>query len=45
MWYNKLKELKGSKLIKKMTFKNFKQFLLDFIKNFINYQFYYVQLH
>ena len=36
MWYNKLKELEESELIKKMTFKDFKQFLLDFVKNSIN---------
>ena len=45
MWYNKLKKLKKSESIKKMIFKNFKQFLLNFIKDFMNYQLYYVQLH
>ena len=45
MWYNKLKELKKPELIKKMIFKNFKQFLLDFIENSINHQFHHVQLH
>ena len=37
MWYNKLKELRESELIKKMIFKDFKQFLLDFVENFINH--------
>ena len=45
MWYNKLKELRESELIKEMIFKNFKQFLLDFIENFMNYQLHYMQLH
>ena len=45
MWYNKLKELGGPELIKKMIFKDFKQFLLDFIENSMNHQLYYVQLH
>ena len=45
MWYNKLKELKRPELIKKMIFKNFKQFLFNFIKNLINCQFHHMQLH
>ena len=45
MWYNRLKELKGSELIKKMIFKNFKQFLLDFIEDLMNHQLHHVQLH
>ena len=45
MWYNKLKGLKEFKLIKKMIFKNFKQFLLNFVKNFINHQLHHAQLH
>ena len=45
IWYNKLKELKEFKLIKKIIFKNFKQFLIDFIKDFINHQFHHTQLH
>ena len=45
MWYNKLEELKEPELIKKMIFKNFKQFLFDFIENFMNCQLYHVQLH
>ena len=45
MWYNKLKELKEPELIKKMTFKDFKQFLFDLVKNLMNYQLHHVQLH
>ena len=37
--------MKEPELIKKIIFKNFKQFLLDFIKNFINYQLHHMQLH
>ena len=45
MWYNRLKELRGPELIKKMIFKNFKQFLLDFVKNLMNHQLHHAQLH
>ena len=45
IWYNKLKELKESESIKEMIFKNFKQFLLDFVENFINCQLHHAQLH
>ena len=45
MWYNKLEELGESESIKKMIFKNFKQFLFNFIKNSINCQLHHVQLH
>ena len=45
MWYNKLKELKGPESIKKMIFKDFKQFLLDFVENSMNHQLHHVQLH
>ena len=45
MWYNKLKELKEPKSIKKMIFKNFKQFLLNFVENSINCQLNHMQLY
>ena len=45
MWYNKLKKLGGSESIKKMIFKDFKQFLLDLVKNLMNHQLHHVQLH
>ena len=45
MWYNKLKELKEPELIKKMTFKNFKQFLFDFVEDLMNCQLHHTQLH
>ena len=37
IWYNRLEELRGPELIKKMTFNNFKQFLLDFVENLMNH--------
>ena len=45
MWYNRLKELRESESIKEMTFKNFKQFLLDLVKNLINHQLHHTQLY
>ena len=45
MWYNRLKELKKPELIKKMIFKNFKQFLLDLVEDLMNCQLHHVQLH
>ena len=45
MWYNKLEELSGPESIKKIIFKNFKQFLLDLVKNFMNCQLHHAQLH
>ena len=45
IWYNKLKELREPELIKKMIFKNFKQFLLNLVKNSINHQLHHMQLH
>ena len=45
IWYNKLKELRESELIKEMIFKDFKQFLFNFVKDFINCQLHHAQLH
>ena len=45
MWYNRLKELREPELIKEIIFKNFKQFLLNFVKDFMNCQLYHTQLH
>ena len=45
MWYNKLEKLKRPELIKKIIFKNFKQFLLDLVKNSMNHQSHHAQLH
>ena len=45
IWYNKLKELKEPESIKKIIFKNFKQFLLNLVKNLMNHQFHHAQLH
>ena len=45
MWYNRLEELGGPESIKEMTFKDFKQFLLDLVEDSINCQLHHVQLH
>ena len=45
MWYNKLEELKEPELIKKIIFKDFKQFLLDLIEDLMNHQLHHAQLH
>ena len=45
IWYNRLKKLREFELIKEIIFKDFKQFLFDFIENFMNCQLYYAQLH
>ena len=45
MWYNRLEELRGPELIKEITFKNFKQFLLDFVEDSMNCQLHHAQLH
>ena len=45
MWYNRLEELKEPESIKEMIFKDFKQFLLNLIKDSMNCQLHHVQLH
>ena len=45
MWYNRLEELGEPESIKEMIFKNFKQFLLDLIEDFMNHQLHHAQLH
>ena len=45
IWYNKLEELREFKSIKEIIFKDFKQFLFNLVKDFMNCQLYHAQLH